>query len=115
GANWLALESGRVALSGESFGTARTEVAAWKLVQGMGEREYVKHVAFSKRFDALPQVVVGLSLLDVDQSKNTRVAISARDVTPEGFDLVLNTWSDTIIYGAGANWVALAPPRPTTA
>ncbi|MBV8611957.1 MAG: hypothetical protein JO034_31510, partial [Singulisphaera sp.] len=107
GANWLALESGRVALSGESFGTARTEVAAWELVQGIGEREYVKHVTFSKRFDTPPQVVVGTSLLDVDQSKNTRVEVSARNVTPEGFDLVFRTWFDSIVYNLGANWLAL--------
>ncbi|MBV8308798.1 MAG: hypothetical protein JO344_00220, partial [Planctomycetaceae bacterium] len=115
GANWLALEPGRVALSAGSLWTGRDEGAAWKLGQGMGEREYVKHVTFSKRFDTPPQVVVGSSFLDVDQSKNTRVEVSARDVTPEGFDLVLKTWSDSIVYSLGANWLALAPPRPTTA
>ncbi|MBV8384617.1 MAG: hypothetical protein JOZ63_18685, partial [Planctomycetaceae bacterium] len=111
GANWLALEPGRVGLSAGSFGTGFQVGAAWKLVQGMGEREYVKHVTFTRRFDTPPQVVVGSSLLDVDQSKNTRVEVTARNATPEGFDLVLRTWSDSIVNNLGANWLALEPGR----
>ena len=72
-----------------------------------GEREFVERIAFPKRFELPPQVAVGLTLLDVDQGKNTRVAVEARNVDPEGFDLVFRTWSDTILYGTGANWVAL--------
>ena len=98
-------------LSG-SFSTWRGQDAGWSLDQGIGDREYVKHVTFPRRFDTPPQVVVGTSLLDVDQSKNTRVEVSARNVTPEGFDLVLRTWFDSIVYSLGANWLALAPPAP---
>ena len=79
----------------------------WKLSEGTGDREFVERIAFPRRFEPPPQVAVGLTSLDVDREKNTRVAIEARNVDPEGFDLVFRTWSDTILHGAGADWVAL--------
>ena len=79
---------------------------AWTLHKGTGEREFVERIAFPKRFEPPPQVAVGLTLLDVDQGKNTRVAVEARNIDPEGFDLVFRTWSDTILYSAEANWLA---------
>ena len=76
---------------------------------GSGDREIRREVKFAGKFKSPPAVHVNLSLLDVDQSTNTRVEIVAEDITTKGFDLVFRIWSDTRI--ARAAWLAIGDMR----
>ena len=78
---------------------------------GSGDREIRREVKFSGKFKSPPAVQVTLSLLDVDQSTNTRVEVVAEDITTKGFDLVFRTWSDTRIARARAAWLAIGDLR----
>ena len=78
---------------------------------GSGDREIRREVKFSGKFKSPPAVQVTLSLLDVDQSTNTRVEVVAEDITTKGFDLVFRTWSDTRIARARAARLAIGDLR----
>ncbi len=78
---------------------------------GEGPREVRQAVAFDTPFTAAPAVIVALSLLDLDRRTNARLDLSAENVTPAGFDIVLRTWGDTRIARIRADWTALGPVR----
>lgn len=66
-----------------------------------------KHFNFSDgAYSEPPNVMVWLSALDIDKSRNYRVRALARNVTATGFDLDIESWLDTILYSATASWVA---------
>ncbi|CAH0032818.1 unnamed protein product [Clonostachys rhizophaga] len=70
-------------------------------------RRYRKHFSFSSgTYSEPPNVVVWLSALDIDKSRNYRVRALARNCTATGFDLDIESWLDTILYSATASWVA---------
>ena len=78
---------------------------------GSGEREIRREVKFKGKFRSEPAVHVSISLLDVDQSTNTRFELVAEDITPKGFDLVFRTWENTRIARVRANWMAIGDMR----
>jgi hypothetical protein len=51
-------------------------------------------------------VFLEISGLDVNETKNTRVTVTAKNITESGFDLEYKTWFDTILYTVWANWMA---------
>jgi hypothetical protein len=78
---------------------------------GSGPRE-VRHMeAFREAFVEPPIVSVGISMWDVDRNTNSRVDISAENVTAKGFDIVFRTWADTRIARIRADWMAIGPAR----
>lgn len=78
---------------------------------GNGDREVRREVSFPEGFRSSPVVHVSLSMLDVDQTTNTRVEVVAEEVTAQGFDLVFRTWGDTRIARARAAWMAIGDLR----
>ncbi|XP_056013366.1 uncharacterized protein LOC130046504 [Ostrea edulis] len=67
---------------------------------------FAQRVVFKIPFQNAPTVTYGLYLLDVGSSSNTRVSSSTSSITKEGFQLVLRSWADTKLYGAGIMWMA---------
>lgn len=78
----------------------------YNLHKGEGNREFIYHVDFAKNFPAAPQVFVALAQSDCGNEEDYRLSIFTRNVKNTGFDLVLNTWSDTTLYSATAAWIA---------
>jgi len=78
---------------------------------GKGSRSVEVNVTFPTAYETTPIVQVGLELLDIDKSSNTRFDVSAKDVTPKGFKIVFSTWGDTKIARARANWVSFGEMR----
>ncbi|SDW73814.1 H-type lectin domain-containing protein [Celeribacter indicus] len=78
---------------------------------GKGRRELRRGVSFEAGFARPPVVQVSLSMLDIDQSTNHRVDISADKVTDSGFVIVFRTWGDTKIARARVDWTAFGPVR----
>ena len=66
-------------------------------------------VTFGHPFTRPPKVVVSLQKIDLqDVMANIhRIAVKAENVRLEGFDLYFETWEDSIIYNAGASWIAV--------
>lgn len=78
---------------------------------GSGPRE-VRHVqAFSEPFQSPPVVTVGISMWDIDRKTNSRVDISADNITATGFEIVFRTWADTRIARIRADWMAIGQVR----
>lgn len=76
---------------------------------GDGPRESRLAVQFSAAYLAPPAVITAISLLDSDCARNTRVDLSAENVTASGFDLVFRTWNDSRIARIRADWTAFGP------
>ncbi len=78
---------------------------------GSGPRE-VRHVqGFSEPFQSAPVVTVSISMWDIDHMTNSRVDISADNITATGFEIVFRTWADTRIARIRADWTAIGQAR----
>ncbi|WP_149588421.1 H-type lectin domain-containing protein [Tabrizicola flagellatus] len=78
---------------------------------GSGPREVRHDQRYSEAFQAPPVVTVGISLWDIDHQTNSRVDITAENVTATGFVIVFRTWADTRIARIRADWLAIGPLR----
>jgi hypothetical protein len=78
---------------------------------GQGERESRFLVNFREAFVDVPVVHLGLSMWDIDHKTNSRVDLSAENVTAKGFHIVFRTWGDSRIARVRADWTAIGPVR----
>lgn len=74
---------------------------------GQGERTRRHSLRFTERFSSAPAVHSALSMWDIDNATNSRVEVSAANITEEGFDVVFRTWADTHIARARVCWMAI--------
>jgi hypothetical protein len=89
-----------------SFGE-QTHPAEWCLSSGTGARTFRTTVRFpAPPFDAVPQVAVALTGVDASNTANLRIGLVTEDVETHEFDLLVNTWADTIIFSISGVWVA---------
>ena len=78
---------------------------------GTGPRE-VRHMqAFTESFVEPPVVTVSVSMWDIAHQTNSRVDITAENVTAQGFEIVFRTWADTRIARIRADWMAIGQAR----
>jgi hypothetical protein len=78
---------------------------------GSGPRQVRQQETFSETFAEPPAVTVGISMWDMDHEANSRVDISAENVTVKGFEIVFRTWADTRIARIRADWMAIGKAR----
>ena len=78
---------------------------------GSGPREVRQPQTFGEAFVEPPVVKVGISMWDIDHQTNSRIDISAENVTETGFEIVFRTWADTRIARIRADWMAIGPVR----
>ena len=78
---------------------------------GSGPREVRQEQKFMEPFVEPPAVTVGISMWDIDHKANSRVDISAENVSAGGFDIVFRTWGDTRIARIRADWMAIGQTR----
>lgn len=100
--NPVQIQSGTT--SGSCVGTSD-----WNLCSGSGNRTYTIHVTFAKSFATIPTVTTALTLVDLDKNANQRLEVYPTNITPDGFDLNIHTWADSIVYVVGVTWTAYAP------
>ena len=72
-----------------------------------GHRESRTSITFSDPFRHPPAVILGIALMDLDHTTNTRTEILAEQVTATGFEIVFRTWGDTRVARIRAEWTAL--------
>ncbi len=78
---------------------------------GSGPRE-VRHVQeFREHFVEPPMVTVGVSMWDIAHQTNSRVDITAENITARGFVIVFRTWADTRVARIRADWMAIGQAR----
>lgn len=93
-----------ISAQGELFNHCDSEGPMWS---GRDDRDFRLPVTFDAKFDAPPMVTLGLSGIDIAHEQNARLVLVAEDISPEGFTIVLRTWSDTRIGRASASWMAV--------
>jgi len=107
--------------SGELAVGKNEDSNSWNLddkTNGTGDRIYTKFITFpEKLFLKSPNVVIGLSKVDFINDKvssgkipNTRLWISAENITITGFTAKVKTWRDTRVSGVAINWLAYDSP-----
>lgn len=69
-------------------------------------------ITFKRAYPSAPKVVVWLNLFDMGPQADWRVKTFATDVTATGFNLHLDTWSDTKLMWTMASWIAYPTDRP---
>ncbi len=74
---------------------------------GNGPRESCKTVRFPTAFRSAPAVQLAVSLWDVSPEAALRAELRARDIAPDGFKVVFNTWGDTRIARLRVAWMAI--------
>lgn len=70
-------------------------------------RNFTLDVLFAAPFESVPVVQLGLTGFDADQRDSTRLSITAADITPSGFQVVITTWATTRLYAVEFNWLAI--------
>lgn len=78
---------------------------------GSGPREVRQQQRFAGLRRTAGFVKVGISMWDIDHQTNSRIDISAENVTATGFEIVFRTWADTRIARIRADWIAIGPAR----
>ena len=74
---------------------------------GSGPRERRCTVQFSAAFKSPPSVQLSVSLWDADAASALRAEVVAEQVTPEQFDIVFRTWSDSRFARIRVAWTAI--------
>ncbi len=91
--------------TGETY-NGYLENSDWTLRTGTGERAYKTVVSFDSPFQVPPKISLALRGQDVGAT-NTRLVLRAENITVDSFDLIYQTWADTVIYSAWATWTAI--------
>ena len=78
----------------------------YTLDQNKGDRVAQIEIAFPKPFDAKPEIVIAVSMLDASKDTNVRYAFKTIGVSRDGFTLQVKTWEDTKIHAIGGTWIA---------
>jgi len=78
----------------------------WKLAEGSGPRVWTIRVNFSKAFSTPPEVFISFALLDLVNSNDYRVQVSAKNITTTYFDAEVSTWENSEVWSVAASWLA---------
>ena len=87
---------------------ASTETKSYTLSANTGDRTITIQVNFLKPFENKPDVVVGISSIDVDKSTAVKYSVRPISVSRDGFTVEVKTWGDTKIMSVSGFWVAHA-------
>ena len=87
---------------------ASSDSKSYTLNQNTGERSITVEIYFLKPFKIKPDVLVGISSIDVDKSTAVRYAVKPISISRDGFSVEVKTWGDTKINSITGFWVAHA-------
>lgn len=93
-------------LSG-SWGVS-SSTSGYTLDKNEGDRTVTIQVNFLKPFEEKPNVVVGVSSVDIAGSSEVKYDIMAISVSRDGFTVQVKTWGKTKINSITGFWVAHA-------
>jgi len=87
---------------------ASSDSKTYTLNKNSGDRTITIQVNFLKPFENKPEVVCGISSIDVDKSAAVRYAVKPISISRDGFTVEVKTWGDTKINSVTGFWVAHA-------
>lgn len=93
-------------LSGVWGGNSETKY--YTLHENSGERKFTVEVNFLKPFENKPDVVCGITMIDVDKNTAVKYAVKPISISRDGFTVEVKTWSDTKVLSVSGFWVAHA-------
>jgi hypothetical protein len=97
-ASWIAYPAEQPGVASGRFSTG--DIRPWDEVQ----KDNSSTVEFSQPFSKAPKVFMALDELDYDAAKNLRLRLSTSEISPTGLRWHLQTWSDSVMYQAGASY-----------
>ena len=103
-AAWVAYPSDKPGVVSGSFGTQDVRPSHEPQLSNSGRVVFPCH-AFRKAPSA---VFVALNSLDVDTCHNLRLKLRMDSVSEDGLSWYIDSWADTILYSAGASYIAFA-------
>ncbi|KAF9524647.1 hypothetical protein CPB83DRAFT_819776 [Crepidotus variabilis] len=68
-------------------------------------------VNFARPYPTPPKVVTFFNYLDLDQNHGWRLKITPAEIDEKGFTLKIETWGETVFFGAQAAWIAYPEDR----
>ena len=71
-----------------------------------GPRSFKIHINFNEKYEKIPHVMVSLKGLDINGDRNIRIYVFSENVSVYGFDLVIGTWNDSLIYEVNVSWIS---------
>jgi len=89
---------------------ANTQTKYYTLNENSGERSVMVEVTFKMPFEVKPDVVLGVSLIDVENNTAVKYSVTPMSISRDGFTVQVKTWSDTRIFSISGFWVANTPP-----
>ncbi|KAK4225163.1 hypothetical protein QBC38DRAFT_537972 [Podospora fimiseda] len=100
-ASWIAYPTGKAGVASGSFST--DDVRKWDQPRLLtsGKANFP-----SGTFTKTPNVIVALNMIDSERWTNLRVKSSASAVNKDGLTWHLDAWADTVLYRAGASYIA---------
>lgn len=86
------------------IGTFHTnELRSWKEVR----HNTSKVVTFAEKYAMVPGLVVGLTELDIYRDMNACAKAFTSKIQCDRFEIHLDSWGDTKLYGAGCAWLQI--------
>ncbi|KAI6747861.1 hypothetical protein HG531_008403 [Fusarium graminearum] len=102
-AHWIAYPSYK---EGVTSGTYKvSDIRPWDQprLENLGRVDFPANM-----FKSPPVVLTALNRLDIDKNHNLRVKLGATGISAHGMDWRIKGWFDTVLYDAGASYIALS-------
>lgn len=100
-AAWVAYPADKPDVCSGTIST--TDVRSWQNPQTRTSGR----VGFNK-FAATPRTFMAVNSLDIDCRHNLRLKVGASSVNASGMNWYIDSWFDTVVYSAGASYIALS-------
>ncbi|KAI8650653.1 ZnMc domain-containing protein [Fusarium keratoplasticum] len=100
GVTWLAYPADQQGVASGKFSTQ--DVRPWDKPQHENSGVF----NFQQPFSKAPKIIMAIDTLDYDHNKNLRVRLSTSSVTNTGITWHFQSWWDSVMYVAGASFLA---------
>jgi hypothetical protein len=100
-ASWIAYPSNRPNVASGSFNTM--DVRPWYIPKTKNKGA----ATFHQMFKSIPHVFAAVNWLDISKKTNLRLKLEISDVSTKGLTWHLDTWDSTVLYSAGASYIAI--------
>lgn len=100
-ASWVAYPSDRPGVASGCFSTQDTRSPVQPQIYNSAFE------AFGSVFEKPPKLFLALNALQMDHKKNMTLQVTADNVSATGMTWHLDAWNDSILYSAGASYIAL--------
>ena len=71
-----------------------------------GDRSFKKHISFDEKYEKKPHVMVSIRGIDLCKDFNSRLYANAENIDTSGFDLIIGTWADSLVFKVYISWIS---------